>query len=70
MRLPSLPFAAALWQLAIAAASRDVYYSGVLMPLTVVPRLLFGILFLFAPAFGQSSSQPAFEVASVKPVEG
>lgn len=32
-------------------------------------RLLFGILFLFAPAFGQSSPQPAFEVASVKPVE-
>ena len=32
-------------------------------------RLLFAILFLFAPAFGQPSSQPAFEVASVKPVE-
>lgn len=33
-------------------------------------RLLFGMLFLFASAFGQSSSPPAFEVASVKPVEG
>jgi uncharacterized protein (TIGR03435 family) len=71
MRLPSLLFAAALCHPAIAAASRDVYYAGVLTPLNVVPRLLFGILFLVAPAFGQSSSQPAaFEVASVKPVEG
>ena len=33
-------------------------------------RFLFGIFFLFVPAFGQRSSQPSFEVASVKPVEG
>ncbi len=32
-------------------------------------RSLLGML-LFAPAFGQSPSPPAFEVASVKPVEG
>lgn len=31
---------------------------------------LFGMLILFAPASGQLPSQPAFEVASVKPVEG
>lgn len=33
-------------------------------------RPLLGILLLFAPGFGQLPSQPAFEVASVKPVEG
>jgi uncharacterized protein (TIGR03435 family) len=33
-------------------------------------RVLMGMLLAFAPAFDQSSSQPAFEVASVKPVEG
>jgi uncharacterized protein (TIGR03435 family) len=33
-------------------------------------RFLFSVLLLFAPAFGQLPSQSAFEVASVKPVEG
>ena len=33
-------------------------------------RFLLGMLLLFAPASGQRPSQPAFEVASVKPVEG
>jgi uncharacterized protein (TIGR03435 family) len=33
-------------------------------------RFLLSILLLLAPAFGQRPSQPAFEVASVKPVEG
>jgi hypothetical protein len=33
-------------------------------------RPLLGILLLFAPAVGQLPSQPAFEIASVKPVEG
>ena len=78
MRLPSLLFAAALCHLAIAAASRDVYYTGSPALLNIVPAFDQGHvfvydahkLFLFAPAFGQSSSQPAFEVASVKPVEG
>jgi uncharacterized protein (TIGR03435 family) len=33
-------------------------------------RFLMSMLLVLAPAFGQSSSQPAFEVTSVKPVEG
>jgi uncharacterized protein (TIGR03435 family) len=33
-------------------------------------RPLVGVLLLFAPGFGQLPPQPAFEVASVKPLEG
>jgi uncharacterized protein (TIGR03435 family) len=33
-------------------------------------RFLLAVLLMFAAALGQSSSQPAFEVASIKPVEG
>jgi len=36
----------------------------------LMTRFLLGVLLVFAMAFGQSSSPPAFEVASIKLVEG